>query len=55
LLAEFLRTLRLVPDVRVFELAGDFLEPLFLQIVLKETPSRRQHAPRDLSGFASAA
>jgi hypothetical protein len=30
----------LLPDGRVFELAADFLEPLFFQIVLKETPLR---------------
>jgi len=32
--------LGLLPDGGVFEFAADFLEPLFLQIVLKETPLR---------------
>ena len=38
--AEFLGFLGLLPDRRVFEFAADFLEPLFLQIVFKETPLR---------------
>jgi hypothetical protein len=38
LLAELLRTLRIVPDVRVFELAAYFLEPIALGIVVKDTP-----------------
>jgi hypothetical protein len=37
-LAEILRALRVVPDVRVFELAGDFLETLGLGIEVKDTP-----------------
>jgi hypothetical protein len=37
--AELLRLVGLVPDRGVFELATDFLEPLFLVVVLKETPS----------------
>ena len=40
LLAELLGLLGLLPDGGVFEFAADFLEPLFLQIVLKETPLR---------------
>ncbi len=38
LLAELLRALRVVPDVRVFELARDFLEALGLRIEVKDTP-----------------
>jgi hypothetical protein len=45
---ELLGTLGRAPDGRILELAVDFFEPLFLAIVLKETPSRRRHAPRDL-------
>ena len=40
LFAEFLGFFRLLPDCRIFEFAADFLEPLFLQIVFKETPLR---------------
>jgi hypothetical protein len=35
---ELLRALRVVPDVRVLELAGDFLEPFALGIDVKGTP-----------------
>ena len=38
LLAELLRALRVVPDVRVFELARDFFEALGLHIEVKDTP-----------------
>jgi len=38
LLAELLRALRVVPDVRVFELASYFLEPIALDVVVKDTP-----------------
>ena len=38
--AELLGFLRLLPNRRVFEFATDFFEPLFLQIVFKETPLR---------------
>jgi hypothetical protein len=51
LLAELLGAFRLVPDGRVSEFERNLLEALFLQIVFKETPSRRRHAPRDLSGY----
>ena len=37
-LAEILRALRVVPDVRAFELARDFLEALRLRIEVKDTP-----------------
>ena len=35
---ELLRALRVVPDVRIFELARDFLEALRLDIEVKDTP-----------------
>jgi hypothetical protein len=37
-LAELLRALRIVPDVRIFQLAGYFLEPFALGVVVKDTP-----------------
>jgi hypothetical protein len=37
--AEGLCALRIVPDVRTFELAVDFLEALDLAVVVKDTPS----------------
>jgi hypothetical protein len=51
-LAQFLGALGLVPDGGVFELARYLFETFLLQVVFKETPSRRRHAPRDLSGYA---
>jgi hypothetical protein len=50
LLAKLLRALRLAPDGRIGKLEGYLLKALFLQVVFKETPSRRRRAPRDLSG-----
>jgi hypothetical protein len=41
LAAQLLGLVGLVPDAGVFELAADFFEPLFLAVVLKETPSAR--------------
>jgi hypothetical protein len=38
LLAELLRAFRLVPDVRVFQFATDFLETFLLRLVVKDTP-----------------
>jgi len=38
LLAELLRPLRVIPDVRVLELPGYFLETLALRVVVKDTP-----------------
>jgi len=38
LLAELLRAFGVVPDVRVFQLAGYFLEPFGLGVVVKDTP-----------------
>jgi len=52
--AEFLGADRVAPDGRIFKFATYFFEALFFSIVLKETPSRRRHAPRDLSKYASA-
>jgi hypothetical protein len=37
-LAEVLRALRVVPDVGMFEFAGDFFEPLGLGLEVKDTP-----------------
>ena len=37
---QLLRFLRIGPDSRVLELATDLFEPLFLAVVLKETPVR---------------
>jgi len=38
LLAELLRAFRIVPDVRILELAAYFLEPFALGVVVKDTP-----------------
>jgi hypothetical protein len=48
LFPEFLGTLGRAPDGRVFEFEAYFFETFFLAVVLKETPSRRRHVPRDL-------
>ena len=37
-LAQILRALRIVPDIRVFKLARDFFEALGLGIEVKDTP-----------------
>jgi hypothetical protein len=37
-LAEVLRALGIVPDVGMFEFAGDFFEPLGLGLEVKDTP-----------------
>jgi len=42
LAAQGLRAFGVVPDVRAFQLAVDFLEPLYLGVVVKDTPSARQ-------------
>jgi hypothetical protein len=47
-LAKLLRAFGLAPDGRIGELERYLLKALFLQVVFKETPSRRRHAPRDL-------
>jgi hypothetical protein len=38
LLAELLGTLGVVPDVRIFKLAANFLETFLLRLVVKDTP-----------------
>jgi hypothetical protein len=48
LATELLGTLGCAPDRRVFEFEVYFFEAFFFAIVLKETPSRRRHVPRDL-------
>jgi hypothetical protein len=48
LAAQLLGLVGLVPDGGVFELAADFLQPLFLAVVLKETPSASWCARLDL-------
>jgi hypothetical protein len=37
-LAKLLRAFRVVPDVRVFKFAADFLETFLLRLVVKDTP-----------------
>jgi len=46
--SELLSPLGLGPNGRVFELATDFLEALFLVVVLKETPVGTRCVPRGL-------
>jgi hypothetical protein len=48
LLAELLRPLRILPNVRLLELPDDFLQALVFMIVIKDTSSRTACAPRDL-------
>jgi hypothetical protein len=48
LLAELLRPIRILPDIRLLELPGDFLQALALVVVIKDTSSRTACAPRDL-------
>jgi hypothetical protein len=48
LLAELLRTIGVVPDAGLFELANYFLQPLVLVVVIKDTSSKSRYAPRDL-------
>jgi hypothetical protein len=52
LAAELLGALGIAPDGRILELEIDLFEAFLLAVVLKETPSRRSHAPRDLSKYA---
>jgi hypothetical protein len=49
LAAEGLGLVGVVPDLRVFEFAAYFGEPLALAVVLKDTPLRRRGVPRDPS------
>jgi hypothetical protein len=48
LLAEFLRALRVIPDARLLEFAGYFLQTLIFIVVIKDTSSRNRRVPRDL-------
>jgi hypothetical protein len=48
LLAQFLRALRIVPDARLLEFAGYFLQTLIFIVVIKDTSSRNRRVPRDL-------
>jgi hypothetical protein len=50
--SQFLGTPGITPDGGFLELAADLFETFLLAVVLKETPSRRSNAPRDLSGYA---
>jgi hypothetical protein len=52
LATQLLRPLLVRPDGWILELAGDFLEPLLLLVVLKETPEEKRYAPRDPSAGA---
>jgi hypothetical protein len=45
---ELLGPIGRIPDGRIFEFPGYFFEAFFLAVVLKETPSRIRHVPRDL-------
>jgi hypothetical protein len=47
-LAELLRAIRVVPDARLLEFAGYFLEAFALVVVIKDTSSRTRCVPRDL-------
>ena len=47
-LAQFLRALRVVPDARLLEFAGYFLQTLIFIVVIKDTSSRNRRVPRDL-------
>jgi hypothetical protein len=53
-LAERLRALRLVPDVRLLELALDFLQPLRLGVVVKDTPSTQRCVQRDRQAYGES-
>jgi hypothetical protein len=46
--AQFLGPLRVVPNPRLLEVAGYFLEAFVLVVVIKDTSSRNRYAPRDL-------
>jgi hypothetical protein len=50
--SKFLGTPGIAPNGGFLELATDLFETFFLAVVLKETPSRRSNAPRDLSKYA---
>jgi hypothetical protein len=44
---ELLRLFGSIPDARILELARNFVEPIPLAIVLKDTPVASWNAPRD--------
>ena len=44
-LAERLRPLRVVPDIRLLQLPVDFVQPLALGLEVKDTPSETRSAP----------
>ncbi|ACY85759.1 hypothetical protein ETAE_2926 [Edwardsiella piscicida] len=44
LFAQCLRTLRFIPDIRLFQLGVYFFQALFLGIVVKDTPSEHLSA-----------
>jgi len=46
--AKILRAIRVVPNAGLFELAGYFLQPLVLVLVIKDTSSKNRSAARDL-------
>ncbi len=48
LASQLLRPLGILPDRRILELPADLFEPLFLVVVLKETPEESRCAPRGL-------
>jgi hypothetical protein len=48
LLAQFLRALRVVPDVRLLELTVYFFEAFALVVVLKDTPLKKPYGLRVL-------
>ena len=47
-LAQFLRAIRVVPNARLLEFPGYFLQALVLIVVIKDTSSRNRRVPRDL-------
>jgi hypothetical protein len=47
---QFLRPLRVVPDILLLKFADDLFQTLFLGVVVKETPEGRRCAPRGRAG-----
>jgi hypothetical protein len=47
-LAQFLSTLRVIPNAGLLELALYFLQALMPIVVIKDTSSKSRYAPRDL-------
>jgi hypothetical protein len=54
LLAERLRLLGLLPDLRILELARDLYQPLVLAVVVKDTSAGRRDVPRGPSAGGGA-